>query len=293
MDDPTESIAVEGRTLVVTHPDKCYWPDDGLRKRDMVDYYRRMAPVLLPYFRDRPVTLHLFPRGIGGPSFYRRSLPDDAPDWLRSVDYVTATHPHRVRLPVVDDAASLLWLANLGAVEFHLWASRAGRLEQPDWAIFDLDPGEGTPFERVLHAALALRERLEAAGWRGVAKTSGGRGVHVYVPLSPGHTYEAVRARVRAISDALCADHPELFAPAHGSTHTGDRVTIDAAQNGIGRNTAAPYTLRARPGAPVSTPLRWEEVERGDLRPGDFTLRSVPDRVREIGDPFAPVLESG
>ena len=293
MDAPSESITLDGKTLVLSHLDKGYWPDDGLRKRDLLDYYRCMAPVMLPYFRDRPVTLRLFPRGIGGPGFYRRSLPDQAPGWLRSVEYVTVTHPHRVRLPLIDDAASLLWLANRGAVEFHLWASRAGHLAEPDWAIFDLDPGQRAPFERVLHAAGVLRERLEAVGWRGVPKTSGRRGVHVYVPLAPGHTFDAVRARVRAISDGLCADRPELFAPAHGSTHRGDRVTIDAAQNSIGHNTAAPYTVRALPGAPVSTPLSWEEVERAEVRPGDFTLRTVPDRVREVGDLFASVLDVG
>ncbi len=288
-----ETWRLDGRTVAITHPDKLYWPNAKLTKGDMLGYYRAMAPVMLPHFRDRPVTLRLFPRGIGGFSYYRRSLPQDAPDWLRRVTYETETDRHAIQLPLVDDAAGLIWLANLGAIEFHLWGSRAPRLHEPDVAIFDLDPGEEATFAHTLEAALRVRDALDEAGVRGYPKTSGGSGLHIYVPLAPGQSFDGVRAWVKDLAGRLAAAYPDLIAVAHGATHRGDRVTVDYAQNSVGRNTAAPYTLRARPGAPVSMPVTWAEVEAGRIRPADFTLASAPDRVVKVGDLFRPVLEGG
>jgi bifunctional non-homologous end joining protein LigD len=279
-----------GRALRLTHLDKPYWPEDGLTKGDLLAYDRDLAPVLLPYFADRPVTLRVFPEGIHGPSFYRRDVPDDAPPWLRHADYHAATADRVVQLPLIDDAAGLVWLANAGAIEFHLWSARLPDLAEPDQAIFDLDPGDQASFGDVLQAAVHLHAALEQVGLRGYAKTSGGRGLHVYLPLAPGHAYDDVRAWVKAVAAQLATAHPRSIAVPHGATHRGRQVAIDYAQNSIGRNTAAPYTVRALPGAPVSTPLTWEEVAAGQVRPGDLTLRTVPTRVRERGDPFAPVL---
>jgi bifunctional non-homologous end joining protein LigD len=278
------------RTLHLKHLDKLYWPEDGLTKRDLLAYYRDLAPVFLPYFADRPVTLRVFPEGIHGPSFYRRDLPDDAPPWLRHVDYHAPTAGRVVDLPLIDDVAGVIWLANAGAIEFHLWSARLPDLAEPDQAIFDLDPGEHASFRDVLQAAVHLREALEQVGLRGYAKTSGGRGLHVYLPLAPGHTYKDVRAWVKGMATALAAANPQSIAVPRGATHRGQHVTIDYAQNSIGRNTAAPYTVRALPGAPVSTPLTWDEVAAGEVRPSDLTLRTVPARVQERGDLFAPVL---
>ncbi len=275
----------------ITHPDKPYWPEDGLTKADMIRYYERMAPVMLPWFRDRPVTLHLFPRGIHQLSFWRRERPDDAPPNLRGVDYRTRSQPHRIRLPLVDDLDGLIFLANLGSIEFHLWASRAPRLEQPDWAIFDLDPGQQVAFEQVLETALLLREQLAAEDLTGYPKTSGASGLHVHVPGTGHRDFDSLRDWVRSVAGTLSRQRPDLVALPRGKTHQGKRVSIDYRQNAIGRNTAAPYTLRALPGAPVSTPLSWDEVEQGTLRPGDFTLRTVPERVERLGDVFAPLLD--
>lgn len=293
MSESRENWTLDGKTLTVTHLDQQYWPDEGLSKRDVLDYYRSMAAVMLPYFRNRPVTLRLFPRGIKGPSYYRRDLPDEVPEWLPHVDYMTETNPHRVQLPLANDAASLIWLANLGAIEFHLWASSSTHLQQPDWAVFDLDPGEKASFGQVLRAALMVRGHIEQEGWHGYPKTSGASGLHVYAPLPSGQAYDTVRERIKSIADELAIDHPDLFAAPRGKTHEGGRVTVDYLQNSIGHNTAAPYTLRALPGAPVSTPVSWDEVEKGKIRPADFTLKTVPARVRRHGDLFAPVLEPG
>jgi bifunctional non-homologous end joining protein LigD len=279
-----------GRRLRVTSLEKAYWPEDGLTKGDLLGYYRELAPLLLPYFADRPVTPRLYPRGIHGPSYYRRALPDNAPPWVRSVEYRAATDRHLVRVLLVDDAAGLIWLANAGAIELHLWGARVPALDEPDQAIFDLDPGDQATFGDALTAALRLREWLEQLGLRGYPKTSGGHGLHVYLPLAPGHTFDQVRDWVRTMAEQLAAAHPDLIAVSHGPTHRGKLVTIDHAQNSVGRNTAAPYTVRALPGAPVSTPLTWDEVAVGRIRPTDLTLKAIPERVQALGDLFAPVL---
>jgi bifunctional non-homologous end joining protein LigD len=293
MNAPSKTWQVAGRSVPVSHLDKPFWPEDGLTKGDMLRYYLSVASVILPYFKDRPVTLRIFPDGIHGFSYYRRDLPDNAPAWLCSVDYQPETSKSVIQLPLIDDEAGLVWLANQGSIEFHLWGSRTLNLGQPDMAIFDLDPGDEASFADVLQAALRLRDALERLGLQGYPKTSGGRGLHVYLPLAPGHTFDAVRAWVKALAEQLAATYPDLIAVAHGATHRGRQVTIDHAQNSIGRNTAAPYTLRAQPGAPVSTPLTWSEVEDGQIHPSDLTLRVLSQRLRQMGDLFAPVLQGG
>jgi len=282
--------SIGGRTIAVSNLEKAYWPGDGLTKGDLLRYYQTVAPVLLPHCADRPATLRVYPNGIRGFSYYRRELPSHAPDWLRGVAYRPETTGEPIQLPLVDDAAGLVWLANTGAIELHLWTARLPNLDEPDQAVFDLDPGDQASFGDVLRAALRLRDELERRGLHGYPKTSGGKGLHVYLPLAAGHTYDAVRAWVKAVAERLAAAHPDLIAVARGATHRGGHVTIDYAQNSVGRNTAAPYTPRARPGAPVSCPLTWDEVADGKIAPSDLTLRTVPDRVAKLGDVFAPVL---
>jgi bifunctional non-homologous end joining protein LigD len=284
---------LDGRDVRVTSLDKAYWPEDGLTKGDLLGYYRELAPILKPYFTDRPVTGRVFPRGIHGPGYYRREIPDNAPDWVRSAEYQAATDGHAVKVLLLDDAAGLIWLANTGSIEIHIWGAHLPDLAEPDLAIFDLDPGEEASFADALAAACILHETLDRAGLQSYPKTSGGKGLHVFLPLAPGHSFEQVRDWVRTTAEQLEHDHPKLFATAHGSTHRGDHVTVDHAQNSVGRNTAVPYTVRALPGAPVSTPLSWDEVHDGKLRPADFTIKTVPARLKKLGDLFAPVLKGG
>ncbi|MCL5998547.1 MAG: hypothetical protein M1546_21200 [Chloroflexi bacterium] len=184
-----------------------------------------------------------------------------------------------------------MWLANQGSIEFHLWTSRIDQLKQPDQVAFDLDPGDAASFKDVLKVALKLHDLLQNSGLEAYPKTSGGQGLHVYVPLAPGHRFEAVRAWAKSIAQQLEQASPHLVDVAHGATHHGDQVTFDYAQNSIGRNTAAPYTLRARPGAPVSAPLTWDEVETGRVKPADFTIKTMPQRIERAGDLFEPVLK--
>lgn len=292
MKSPPETWQIGNHRVRVSHLAKLYWPEDGITKGDLLGYYRLVAPVMLPYLKDRPVTMHVFPGGIHGFSYYRRDRPQGAPRWLRSAVYQPETTEGITDLLLIDDAAGLIWLANRGSIEFHMWNSRVPDLSQPDLAVFDLDPGGEASFADVLRAALRLREALERRGLHGYPKTSGRRGLQVYLPLVPGYTFDVVRTWVKLIAEQLASAYPDLIAVPHGPTHQGRRVAVDYAQNSVGRNTVVPYSVRAQPGAPVSTPVHWGEVEDARFRPDDLTLRVVPHRLQQLGDLFAPILWS-
>ena len=292
MNASSETWQLGNQTIQVSHLEKVYWPQTGFTKGELLGYYRQIAPVALPHLKDRPVTLRVYPHGVEGTSYYLRDCPGDAPNWLRRVQYQPKTVSHPVPLPLIDTAASLLWFANQGAIEFHLWGSHTPDLTQPDLAIFDLDAGSTASFDAVREAALRLHDALEQAGVRGYPKTSGGDGLHIFVPLGPGYTFERVRGWVKAVGQQLASNYPDLIALAHGATHQGGSVTVDYAQNSLGRNTAAPYTLRAHPVHPaVSTPLTWEELDAGTIHPASLSPQEVLERVSRMGDLFAPVLQ--
>lgn len=287
---PDTTWQVAGHRIEIDDPDKVLWPADGLTRGDLLDYYRAIAPVMLPHLDGRPITLRVYPADIESTGYYRRARPNGAPAWLSSVDYRPERGYHTLKAILIDDAADLIWLANAGSIEFHTWPTRAPDLVEPDLAIFDLDPGETATFADVRRAALRLREELDGLGLRGYPKTSGGRGLHISIPLTPGHAFAGVREWVKAFGERLAAAEPALFAVPKGTTHSGGQVTVDYAQNARGRNTAAPYTVRGRPGAPVSTPLAWDELATEGLQPVDFTMRTVPARVDRLEDLYAPLL---
>jgi bifunctional non-homologous end joining protein LigD len=274
----------------VSSLDKLYWPDDGLTKGDLLAYYRDVASVMLPHLAGRPLTLRVYPEGINSSSYYRRDLPEGAPAWIGQVDYSRQSGGRTIQMPLVENAAGLVWLANQGCIEFHPWSSRLPDLDHPDQAVFDLDPGDEATFAETLQAALWLRDELDRDGLRGYPKTSGKNGLHVHVPLAPGHTYDTVRLWVKSVAEGLAESHPKQIAVASGATHRGDQVSIDYAQNSIARTMAAPYTVRAAAEAPVAAPLTWEEVAAGEVRPIDFTIRTMPERLQSVGDLFSPVL---
>jgi bifunctional non-homologous end joining protein LigD len=293
MSASSETWQLGSQAVQVSHLEKLYWPQTGFTKGEMLHYYQQIAPVVLPYFKDRPVTLRVYPQGVDGVSYYLRDCPAKAPDWLRRVQYRPKTVTHLAPLPLIDNAAGLIWFANQGAIEFHLWSSHVPDLTQPDQAIFDLDPGATTAFHDVREAALRLHDKLEQGGVTGYPKTSGGHGLHIYVPLATGYTFGRVRSWVKSVGQQLATTYPELISLAQGSTHRGGRVTIDYAQNSVGRNTAAPYTLRASSTHPqVSTPLTWEELDASTIDPADLTPQVVLERVQRLGDLFAPILHT-
>jgi len=295
MNASAETWHVGNQMVQVTHLEKVYWPQTVFTKGEVLEYYRQIAPVLLPYLKDRSVTLRMYPQGVEGTSYYLRDCPVDAPEWLRRVAYQPKTVNHPVPLPLIDTAAGLLWFANQGAIEVHLWSSRTPDLTQPDLAIFDLDAGSTASFELMREAALRLHDALEQTGVRGYPKTSGGGGLHIFVPLAPGYTFERVRGWVKARGNELASKYPDLIAPALGATHLEGCVKVDYAQNSLGRNTATPYTLRAHPDHPtVSTPLTWEELEldAGTITPASLSPQIVLERISRMGDLFAPVLQA-
>ena len=283
-----------GIEVEVKNLNKIFWPEHGYSKGDLLQYYRKLAPVILPYLRKRPLTLVMCPNGIATSCYFRRKLPSHAPDWMPRVYYNPKTRTGQVPLILVENEAQLIWLANQAAVEFHVWSSTTADLAHPNWLVLDLDPGEETPFEAVLKAALLVKKELAFFGLKSWPKTSGGRGLHVWLPLEPGrYSHAEARAWAKAFAARLAEKSAGSIKLPHGATHRGQGVFIDYAQNGYGRNNAAPYSLRAKPAAPASTPLDWNEVAGGGFSPTDFNLQTVPKRVDRHGDLFRGLLEQG
>ncbi len=292
----TVDVAVGGRKLRLTNQQKVLWPDDGITKGDLVRYYQAVAPFILPHLHDRPLTLKLYPDGIGDAPIFLQAVPRGTPSWIMR-------WPHKLTSRKGEDAvnwriiateeATLVWLANRAAIELHTWLSRITTPEQPDLLLFDLDPGPDVPFDAVCQAALDVHAVLAQAGLDVGPKTSGGKGMHLAVPLAPGHTFEDVRAWAERLAAAFQQRWPERFTHLAGKAERAGRILIDYAQNSLGRTTVCVYSARARPGGTVSTPLTWDEVaasSRGDLAPVLFTMETMPARLAAVGDLFAPIL---
>ena len=272
------------RTVTLTNLDKPYWPREGITKGHLLDHYLRMAPVLVPHLEGRPMILKRYPDGIEGDFFFQHTIAG-APSWLRRVDLSRGGKPGEKtsRYAVVDDPMALLWLVNLGCIDLNPWQSRADAPDEPTHVLFDLDPADGLPFANVVEAALMVRDALEGLGLRGYPRTSGATGIHILVPIVPGLTFDAVRLFARVVSEALVRARPDLVTTVTRVADRGPRVYLDHNQNGRGRSIASVYSVRPRPGAPVATPLRWEELEPG-LDPRRFTMGVVARRVEREGD---------
>ncbi|HHB79138.1 MAG TPA: hypothetical protein ENK85_07890 [Saprospiraceae bacterium] len=277
--------------LAITSPAKVYWPQSGMTKLDLLEYYRDIGPFMLPFLKDRPATFHVYPRGISDFSFYKRDFEGDV-DFVQTYTYHEISQEKIIQVPLINNLESLIYFANKGCIEVHSWASKTPQLLRPDMAIFDLDVSARVPFDWALMAAYELHLLLEEKGLKSYAKTSGGSGMHVYVPLQPKYSFEFVRKWVKKVGGELAAKEPDRVAsaPTHRKTHIGNKVVIDYLQNAPTRNTASPYTVRAYPHGPVSTPLSWDEVKKGGIKPSDFTLKNMPARVAQIGDLFADIM---
>ncbi len=279
-------LTIDGHRLKFTNLDKVYWPKDGYKKRDLLNYYDAVAPLILPYLKDRPLSLRRYPEGIAGEAFFQKNTPDTFPKWLR-----TEVAPDGIRYVVADDRATLLFLTNLGCIDQNPWMSRVGSYEYPDFVLIDLDPVE-CGFEKIVEAALLIRSKLELAGLEGYPKTTGGDGLHIYVPLEPRYSYAQVREFARLLSELARMDRPELFAAARSvSKREKNRVYFDWAQIAETKTISAPYVARAYAGAPVATPLSWREVTP-KLRPEQFHLGNAMARFDRVGDLFGGVLRN-
>jgi len=285
-DDTAIEVEAAGRSVRITSPDKVFFPETGQTKLDLVRYYLAVEEQVMRQMRNRPVMMQRFPDGAGGKSFFQKRVPDFAPDWLTSTD-VRTVNGTTSRALVIADIAHLVWAVNLGCIGFHAWPVRAPQVDDVDELRIDLDPGPGTDWAMVRDAAMVVREFLAAHGTTAFAKTSGSRGVHVYVRLEPGHDGFVVRRAAVAIARALERQNPELLTSAWWKEERGARIFVDFNQNAPHKTVFAPWSVRALDHAPVSFPFPWEML--GTIRPHDMTIATVPAWVAEHGDPWATI----
>ena len=263
------------------------FPDDGITKGDLAAYYEAVAPVMLPHLAGRPVTMERFHRGIGAPGFFQKNVAK-GPAWLERVD--APKKDGVVHHPVVTDVRGLLWLANQNCITPHVWTSRAPRITQPDVCVFDLDPSIDEP-ERLRAAALRLRDFLDELGLRSWVKTSGSKGFHIVVPLDAAAEYSEVARFAYKVGALMVKRDPENFTQEFHKADRGGRILLDTGRNEYSATFAAAYAVRPKPGAPVSAPCTWDEVQRGTATPAGFTLRTMPARIAEMGDLWGEMLQ--
>jgi bifunctional non-homologous end joining protein LigD len=289
---PMSAEVREGkRVLKLSNLDKPFWPEEGITKGDLLAYYRDIADVLVPHLRDRPFTMKRYPDGWSGNFFFQKNAPSHMPEWIPRVDLPASTREGEkktIAYPLVNDRLALLWMANMGCIDMNAWYSRVDKPHRPDFVLFDLDPSPDVGFPETIEVAQLVREALELLEVECYAKTSGSRGIHILVPIARRHTYDDTRRFAEVVAGAIARANPGL-ATTEWSKKKRRGVLIDANQNGAGKTIASVYSVRPRAGAPVSTPLRWEEVRPG-LDPAAFTMDAVLDRVARHGDLFEPVL---
>ena len=267
----------------LSRPGKLLFPDDEISKGDLVGYYQSMAPRILPYTRDRPLVMIRYPDGIGGQAIVQKNASRNFPDWITrtAVRKQGGTNSQ----VVCDKPATLVYLANQACVELHVFLSRLSALDQPDQLVFDLDPPDAGHFGLACRTALSLRSLLEdELGLAAYVKTTGGKGLHVHVPLRPGEGFDSVREFARQAADLLAGRAPEELSTAQRREERGGRLYLDIMRNAYAQLVVAPYSVRGRPGAPVATPLHWDELGNGSLSPGQFTMRTIGARLDKVGD---------
>jgi bifunctional non-homologous end joining protein LigD len=273
-------------SVALSHLDKVFFPDDGITKGDLVAYYRQMAPRILGYLKDRPLTIDRYPDGITGQRIVQKNAGKNFPDWIQRAE--VGKQGGTVSHAIADRADTLVYLANLGAIEFHVFLSQVGALDEPDQLVFDLDPPSDDRFDDVRRHALHLRGLLEdELGLSTYVKTTGGRGLHVHVPLRPEEDFDAVRGFARSAAVVLAGRYPDELTVEQRKDQRGDRLYLDIMRNAYAQTVVAPYSIRARPGAPASTPLDWDELADPGLSPHQFTVRTIAARVEGHNDPWA------
>ncbi len=288
-DTPSAQLAVGGRQGPLTNLDKVFWPRPRLTKRDLLRYYARVAPALLPHLHDRAMVMKRYPNGAGRPFFFMKRAPEPRPEWIETcaIEHGSGSIIH---FPVVQDLASLLWLVNLGCIDLNPWYARCDDVDRPDFLHFDLDPVPRASFAQVAETALLVRRGLEGLGMTCYAKTTGSKGVHVYVPIARGPRQKEVWGFAKRFAFALARERPKLVTAEYRiAERPPSRVLVDYNQNAWGRTLASVYSVRPTPRATVSTPVTWEELERG-VEIEDFRLDNVPERIERLGDLWKPLL---
>lgn len=274
---------------MITHPEKILFPDDGITKGELASYYEMIAPVMLPHLRRRPITMERYHRGITEQGFFQKDVSKGFPEWLKRVE--VPKKDGTVHHPIANDTRSLLWLANQNSITIHVWPSRIPNLYNPDICIFDLDPSQDE-VEPLRNAALHLRDLLVELGLPSWIKTSGSKGFHIAVPLDGRSDFGVVARFAHTVGKIMVERDPENLTQEFSKIDRGGRILVDTGRNGYSATYAATYTVRAKPGAPVSAPCTWEELERGEVGPRTFTLRNMAQRIADVGDLWAGLLKT-
>jgi bifunctional non-homologous end joining protein LigD len=290
-DQADVSLSVDGKQVRLTNLPKIFWPELKLTKGDLLQYYAEVADALLPHLRDRAMVMKRYPHGAAGEFFFMKRAPTPRPPWIE-ICSITHGSGNVIDFPMVQDRASLLWVVNLGCIDLNQWYARCDDVNRPDYLHLDLDPGVGASFERVRETGLVVREALDILGMPSLVKTTGSRGLHVYVPIVRGPVQKQVWTFAKALARELAARHPALVTAEYRvAKRPSGRILVDYNQNAWGRTLASIYSVRPRPEATVSTPVTWREIEDG-VRIEDFTVRNVPERIAAHGDLWQPLLES-
>lgn len=291
---PKGRWAVQGQEVALTNLNKVLFPardpEPPVTKRDLIRYHAMIAPFMLPYLAGRPVNAHRFPDGVDRPGFWHKDIPSQAPDWLTRWHNTEAREGRTQCYAVVDSVAALVWMANYAAVELHPWTSRLPEVHQPSWALIDVDPGPATSFDDVLVLARLYRVALDHLGVAAMPKVTGQRGVQIWVPVRPGYSFEDTRTWVEKLSRAVGHTVPELISWEWHKDRRDGLARLDYTQNTLNKTLVAPFSARPAAGAPVSVPIHWDELQDPDLVPDRWTIRTVLDRVRDVGDPLAPLV---
>jgi bifunctional non-homologous end joining protein LigD len=283
------TLLVGGREVRLTNLRKPFWPERGITKGGLIQYYADVAPVLLPHIRDRAMVMKRYPHGADGPSFFMKRAPVPRPAWIRTCA-IGHGSGNVIDFPVIDDLSSLLWVINLGCIDLNQWYARCDDIDRPDYVHVDLDPGDGTTFTQVRESSLIVRDALETLGMKPLVKTSGSKGLHVYVPIVRRPLQKAVWTFAKALAVELAARHPTLMTSEYRrENRPKGRVLVDYNQNRWGSTLASVYSVRPRPLATVSTPVTWDEIAAG-VTVEDFRLDNVRERIAKIGDLWKPLL---
>lgn len=283
------SVRAGRRRVRISNPDKVFFPDADLTKGDLLDYYWQISRVLIPHLENRAMVMKRYPDGIAGDHFFMKRTPSGAPDWIECCRIEHASG-NLIDFPIVQNAPTLMWLINLGCIDLNPWYSRCDDIDRPDYLNFDLDPVPPADFNAVKRSALAVKQKLDELGAPSYVKTSGSKGIHIYVPIERDLLQKGVWKIAKRIAFELAEAHPELITAQYRiAKRPPGRVLVDYNQNAWGQTLASVYSVRPRPGAPVSAPLEWEEVE-GDARLEDFTLQTMPARIQAKGDLWRKLL---
>jgi bifunctional non-homologous end joining protein LigD len=281
--------SASGRLFEISNPEKILFPDDGITKSEMVDYYTRIAPAMLPHLKGRAIVMLRYPDGINGESFFHKETPDYFPSWIERISL--PKEGGRVNYVVCDEAADLAYIAGQACITPHTWLSRYDRPYNPDQLIFDLDPSEGVDFAMVRQAAFTIKDLLTELGLVSFVKTTGSRGVHVTCPLDRDATFEDSRTFAEDVAKYLAGKDPEHLTVQAHKNKRGKRILIDVLRNSYGQTAVAPFALRAKPGAPVATPISWEELKNITLNSQTYNYENIFDRLSQVKDPWAGIWD--